>query len=612
MNTVKFEALAVAILLACAGPALRVAAGESAAEQEKKLLAVLESGAPKSEKAITCKRLVLCGSKACVPALAALLTDPELASWARIPLEAIPDPAVDEALRNSVARYQGKLLIGVMNSIGVRRDPKAIDVLAGKLKDPDVEVVAAAAAALGKIGGPAAAKILTDFLLACPPPARPDAAEALLLCADRMTAEGKNDEAVRIYDFVRKADLPKQRIVEAIRGAILARKAAGIPLLIEQLKSEDKAFFGIGLRVARELPGPEATEALVAELGKLKPECQPLLLMALADRNDPKALPAILAAIEKGPKNATLAGLNVMERIGNASCIPVLSGVALGDDKEIALAAKAALTKLPAADVDADIVARLAQTSGKTRQLLIEVMGYRRSESAASALVPFLSDADAGVRSEAAKSIAALGNERQLPEVVKVRQKTQDAGERSALERALTGCAARGRRQEHCSHPLTTPESAAGGCRLRGSRHAHELVKKIIMRPNFGPGGAFLAGKMPTVAHGPVRSRASDFSAPQPPGLRPNRAIRTSVRFNPPNQTWAGFTAGPIFFRQPRPRTMGRSHHGPFTWLMHRHQRMESITARRRSPHQVRCRGRRCRRSAPERPQNRCPRPERP
>lgn len=443
MNTFRTIALTAAVLLAaCALPGPSARAGESAAEQERKLLAVLESTAPKSEKAITCKRLVLCGSKASVPALSALLTDPELASWARIPLEAIPDPAVDEALRNSVAKYQGRLLIGVINSIGVRRDAKAIEVLSGKLKDQDPEVVAAAAAALGKIGGAQAAKILTDFMPTCPAAARADAAEALLLCADRMVTEGNNDEAVKIYDSVRKADMPKQRVLEAIRGAILARKAAGVPLLLEQLKSEDKAFFGIGLRVARELPGSEATEALVAEVSKLKPERQPLLVLALADRNDPKALPAILAAIQSGPKNVTMVGLNAMERIGNASCVPVLTKIAAEGEKDVALAAKAALQMLPAADVDADIAGRLAQSTGKSRLVLIEVMGLRRAESSAPALVSFLEDADADTRKEAAKAIASLGGAKEVPLIVKALLKTQDANE--YIERALTGCAARG------------------------------------------------------------------------------------------------------------------------------------------------------------------------
>ena len=121
----------------------------SAAQREQKLIAVLQSDAPPQDKAITCKQLLLCGTKDAVPALAALLTNEQLASWARIALEAIPDPAADEALRQAMAKLQGRLLVGVINSIGTRRDAKAVDGLVKPLKAADAEVASAAAVAPG-------------------------------------------------------------------------------------------------------------------------------------------------------------------------------------------------------------------------------------------------------------------------------------------------------------------------------------------------------------------------------------------------------------------------------------------------------------------------------
>ncbi len=131
-----------------------------AAESQSKLIAVLQSDAPAADKAIACKRLAVIGTKDAVPALAALLPDKELASWARIALEAIPGPEADDALRASLGKLQGRLLVGAINSIGVRRDAKAVDALASRLKDADAEVASAAAIALGRIGNAPAAKAL--------------------------------------------------------------------------------------------------------------------------------------------------------------------------------------------------------------------------------------------------------------------------------------------------------------------------------------------------------------------------------------------------------------------------------------------------------------------
>ena len=147
---------------------LLAASQANSAETEKKLIGILRSDAPADEKAITCKRLAVYGGDDAVPVLAPLLEDPRLASWARVALEAIPGPAADAALRTAVPKLQGRLLVGTINSIGVRRDAKAVGELTGKLKDSDADVASAAAVALGRIGGAEAATALKTFLTSAP------------------------------------------------------------------------------------------------------------------------------------------------------------------------------------------------------------------------------------------------------------------------------------------------------------------------------------------------------------------------------------------------------------------------------------------------------------
>ncbi len=197
----------------------------AAAETERQLISVLESNAPPAEKAITCKRLVVHGTKDAVPALAALLPDKELSSWARIPLEAIPDPAADAALREALGKVQGRLLIGVINSIGVRRDAQAVDSLAQRLGDADAEVASAAAVALGRIGNAAATKILEQALATVPEVVRGAVAEGCVYCAEQLLAGENRTAAASLYDKVRaRPKSPRQeswrrRAVRSSRGA---------------------------------------------------------------------------------------------------------------------------------------------------------------------------------------------------------------------------------------------------------------------------------------------------------------------------------------------------------------------------------------------------------
>ncbi len=140
----------------------------AAEEQERQLIRVLQSDAPAADKAITCKRLAVYGTGDAVPALAPLLADERLASWARIALEVIPDPAADAALREATESLSGRRLIGVINSIGVRRDLLAVDTLSKRLTDTDAEVASAAAVALGRIGNAPAAQFLQPALATAP------------------------------------------------------------------------------------------------------------------------------------------------------------------------------------------------------------------------------------------------------------------------------------------------------------------------------------------------------------------------------------------------------------------------------------------------------------
>jgi len=411
--------------------------------KENDLIAVLQSDAPKGDKAITCKQLAIYGTEQAVPALAPLLADEELASWARIALEAIPGPVADAALRNALGELQGRLLVGTINSIGVRRDVRAVDALVQKLNDANAGVASAAAAALGHIGGEQAARALTQSLADAPADVRSAAAEGCIMCAEQLLARELTAEAVKLYDTVRQADVPEQRHLEAIRGAILARKSAGVPLLIEQLRSQDKEKLGIGLRTARELGGRDVTEALAGELNRLSSDRRPLLLLALADRSDSAVLPTVHKAAQSGPKNLRITAINILIRLGDVSCVPALLETATENDAQLEQAATEALVRLPGKDVDADLLARLPQARGKLQQVLIELAGQRQISEALPAVASSLQDADAGIRGAAVETIGIIGQDQQTADLVKLIQKTNSSRERAGIEKALLAISGR-------------------------------------------------------------------------------------------------------------------------------------------------------------------------
>ena len=119
------------------------------------LVAILkDADATQFAKAKACQRLAVVGDAAAVPVLGGLLDDPQLAHYARTALEPMPAGAADEALREALGRLDGSLLVGVINSIGVRRDPNALTALAQLRHGDNQTVTQAATAAINRIRRP--------------------------------------------------------------------------------------------------------------------------------------------------------------------------------------------------------------------------------------------------------------------------------------------------------------------------------------------------------------------------------------------------------------------------------------------------------------------------
>jgi HEAT repeat protein len=186
-----------------------------------RLAEVLKSNVSRDAKDFVCRKLMACGGAASVPTLAVLLGDKDLSHMARYALERIPAPQAAAALRDSLSKLSGALQVGVIGSLGVRRDAESVPALAALLRDSDASVARAAAYALGDIRSPEAAKALAD--------AKPDrapvaaaATDASLSCAEALLHAGKKAEAIALYKSLSGEQQPKHVRVAATRGILAA------------------------------------------------------------------------------------------------------------------------------------------------------------------------------------------------------------------------------------------------------------------------------------------------------------------------------------------------------------------------------------------------------
>jgi len=182
-----------------------------------KLLALVKD--PKStvfQKAIACKKLAFVGGKEAVQPMAALLDHPQLSCYARFGLEPNPDPSVDVALRAALPKLKGRLKVGVITTMGVRKDARALDALIRLIDDSDAEVAGAAAASVGMIGGLQAAKALQAALGSTKPPVFPVVARASLICAEGLMA-GSRARGLELYTQLSATTMPGPVRLAALR-----------------------------------------------------------------------------------------------------------------------------------------------------------------------------------------------------------------------------------------------------------------------------------------------------------------------------------------------------------------------------------------------------------
>ncbi len=525
MHTARLTLIAIVLALAAAPAALAQGnAKEIMAKKPAELIEILEKPqATTFEKAKACQRLAVVGTKDAIPVLVALLPDEKLNVYARCALEAIPDPAVDEALRQAATKLHGRQLVGVIDSIGQRRDANAIDVLMQLMNDAvttdpsttDLDVASATAGAIGRIGTPDAGEKLMFPVLVPVSPARHSAVDAFLACAERLGTVGGRENAESAIGMLvilaeaqietdsgkRDVKVPKYVRCAAVNALLrhraLARGGSRQTYLLAQIRSPDKDFFNVGLAAARDVPGAEVTTALAGELEKLPPERKALLLRAIGDRKDAPPLDVIVKQSKSDSLAVREAAIYVLTKHGDASSVAILLDAALAGG-DVAAVAKDGLQTLPGKEVDEAIAAKLtavaqppsavesqsAQPPAQPRAavpqakpILLELIGARQILAATPAVRQAMADADPAVRLAALAAMAQLIEVKDLDLLIdKALAESGEPAEIAAAKAALATAAQRMGDRDACAEKLAAHLDHA---QAAGRANLLELLGKV-------------------------------------------------------------------------------------------------------------------------------------
>ncbi len=411
---------------------------------ETKLLAVLQTPtAPLAAKQFVCKMLDRVGSAASVPVLAPMLLDESFSHMARFALERIADKSVDDALLDALSKTQGKLKIGMINSLGERRSEAAVKALVPLLQEPDLALVEAAASALGKIGGDDALDGLMEARKSTNPTVHEAASRACLNIADALLANGKESAAKDLFDTLYVPEEIPVVLVAAFRGRVRTRGADGAALVAEALQGGAPELQSTAIQLARQVPGKDATRLFAEALPTLDTPKKALLLAALADRRDPEAQEAVLTCMNDPDGDVRLAACKAVASVGDAAALPALLQRCGSGQAQEAEAARASLALLPDKKVNPALLEKLNAADTPQKTEIIRVLAARQAKESTPVLLALMRDADASLRAESCKALNGLADVAELPALIELLMNPPEAEERNTAAETITAVAQR-------------------------------------------------------------------------------------------------------------------------------------------------------------------------
>jgi HEAT repeat protein len=414
-----------------------------AASEMDRLIEVLKSDADYAAKATACRQLSFIGTEKAVAPLAALLADEKLSDMARYGLEPMPYTAVDDAFLAALGQAGGMPLVGVIDSIGVRGDARAVVPLSKLLTAADADAAEAAARALGSIGTAEAGNAIKARLAAAPAARRWAFYEGMLRCAEKLAAAEQAEAAIAIYDVLRVSEAPHHVRAGGVRGAILARQGRQRgQLLREYMGSDDYVIFAAAVQTTHQLAGERITAALTAALPDVPADNQILILHALGERNDATALEAVYAVAKSADKRVRIAAIQALPDIADAPA-PALVDLMFDADGDIAGAAQESFAAMGGAQADAAVLEMLASADTARQLKALDLIGRRRMTAVTDALLNACRDDDESVRSASIALLGDLADASRFPMLVELLLKASGSSEIRAAERAISSACTR-------------------------------------------------------------------------------------------------------------------------------------------------------------------------
>lgn len=422
---------------------------------------------PSTTRLYLFKVLERIGRAEAVPVLTIALrdSDPVMREAARRALQNNPAPEATAVLRAALERAiespavvtpvqqaEEDWTIGLINALGYRRDTASIPMLA-KFRGSGPRTASAAIAALGKIGGSEAIRVLPTFITnpdrapseqtpSAPSTQSNEVTHAILQAADGMARNGTSNERAEangIFAYFYRPQYPQAIRAAALRGLVITRGNDATPLLFEAMTGPNVQMQNIAASFVADIPGSAATQAFAALLPRLPDTSKVTLLGQLAARGDVAAHVAVLEQVKNQSPEVRIAALRALGSVGGPTdgvLLARLASTTRGRERD---AARESVARLRGTTVNTVLLQALqaSNTPAALRTEVIRGLASRRATAATSVLLQTMRSKDAPVQHEAIAALGVLGDEHIAPLLVNLLVTTASGTTRESAAQAL-------------------------------------------------------------------------------------------------------------------------------------------------------------------------------
>ncbi|MHB8957460.1 MAG: HEAT repeat domain-containing protein [Pirellulaceae bacterium] len=402
---------------------------------EENLARVLGQGVSPAAVDFICRRLAIIGTSTCVPVLESLVKDPQRGAAARQALEQIPAVEAGHALLASLAHAEPSEVSALVQCLGARRDPAAVEPLLERLNSGQSTHLEEVARALAQIGDPRAVGALLNASTVSP--------HVLLTLAGNLAAAGHLPESLRVYEQLGASEDPGVRAA-VLRGLVTVDPDRNVERLLQALRGDNDRLRGQAADLLAQVCSEQVLSAVWAEFTGLPIPSQRVLLGKQWSRTPAMGRALAVRAIQSELPEIRCEGLRVLTVVGDVSSVELLGRVAVDDASlPVRQAAESALCHLASAGTDEALIRGLSDAPTVQHTLLIRVLRERRTRGAEPALLTSTESSDQAIRLEALGALEQLGDATLVPTLISCLLTAQTGEEQEAAERAIWRCALR-------------------------------------------------------------------------------------------------------------------------------------------------------------------------